>query len=396
MTDYSNWEIVGDAPHQDYSNWEIVEKANNKQNIVPEQQEPQGFGEHFAQALQENPVRKFAESTGIPQFAAGGIESLGNLGISVGNVPVNLISKAFGEDYKIPHLDFGQYFDEPGWLYQGGKIAGGFLPVAKGIGAAREVLRPKGYMGILSDALKGMGIGYATGETSEGDRTAGTIFGTLLGSLGGMGSKATGKRMEKNIKEGKNLLGQEYKGLFEEIKDSGIDKLRKPNINIEKIKNNSLPEYYENLEKFIKNKNPNFEEAHWAQSDLGKLINKWSKDFKAGKMTSSEIQAYKEAIDAQKRIRGSMFTGLTNKGRSDLAKEYGELTSEFEEFMGTHGSKETQKLISQLLGNERQEQFISGTYPEIRANDLAKNLAKIGITGTAGYGAYKGIQEAMK
>jgi len=131
--------------------------------------------------------------------------------------------------------------------------------------------------------------------------------------------------------------------------------------------------------------NPTIQNAHQAQSDLGKIIRDFDSKINAGKQLSSgEQNAQKAARDLQKRIRGMMQQHFVKGGREDLAKQYAQVTDGYAKDVAPLKSKSMAKYNSgegttkaigkELLGN-----------PQFAESELAKQLP--------GYGVKKAIHD---
>ncbi len=333
------------------------------------------------------PVNEFIEGAGIPGLAAGALEGLTNTGISIGNLPLKGVGAAIGKEVRVPHVDFGQYLEGPQISYEAGKFLGPLMTGVGGIKKTQELARPGGYTGILSDILKGAGIGYATGETSEGERGLGATIGGIFGGLRGSSKKVIGKRIEKNKKEIQQEFSQGYDKLFKDSAESGVTSVKAPDLNFNRIIKSTPSKYHESLNNY--KAYPSIENSHRAQSDLGKIISNFESTSKVGGLSDSQIRAWNEAVAAQSKIRNSMYKAFEAKNRPDLAEAYQNLTKGYAEEYIPYTSKETKSLLKKLLGNEKHEKFIGENYPEIGTNEGINRLLRtggyLGAVGTAGY-----------
>jgi hypothetical protein len=352
--------------------------------------------EGFANLLR--PAQEAVESSGIPKFAGGALESLGNTAISVGNVPLQLADSAFGTNLRVPHLDFQKHMKEPGGLpFTAGSLSTMFAPGIGAIRGAQNIARAPGYLGVLSEILKGGAIGAATGETKEGNRGIGATLGALFGGGRGLTNRAIGEKFQRETREAMEELGERYRHVLGEGTRAGalVDVPR--GANLTQATRYSSPKDRHAIEAF--ENNPNLETAHWAQSDLGKIVQKLMPGYRNSRLSHAQTQTLNAAMDAQRRIRGTMYNAFNQAGRPDLARDYVELTQEFAEDYAPRISPEARKMVNKLLGNPEHEEFMRRFYPELGAKETAKKIAKgVGIVagvGTAGELARRGASHLM-
>jgi len=354
------------------------------------------------------------ESSGLPAFSGGLLQSAGDIGTSLSNIPLGVLSKITGKDLTIAHPNLGKYVDNslPSKAAFG---AGEILPYALGgAGAANLVgnltknLSNIPLIGkLMARPIEGALAGAAIGENEEGNRG----LGAALGAAGNVGL-AAGKyaknlmpeELAKNIvnatKEAIDKYSNIYQGLFNEAKRRGLGQsgLRIPNIDVELIKNHAPKKFTRSLEDF--HENPTLETGHLAQSDLGKFTRYLDKVSRNNALSSSQLNAYEEALNAQKKIRGSMFQGLTKQGDQELANLYGKTTKGYARDVIPYTSS---KAISAFQNKEikaptfakriaKDEKFrlaMEHKHPEIAHGEILKNILKgLGLTALGGAGAY--------
>lgn len=138
--------------------------------------------------------------------------------------------------------------------------------------------------------------------------------------------------------------GEQYGNLFKEAKEAGIETIAKPKINTALITKESAPAYHKALNEFYVN--PTLENAHTAQSDLGKLVRKLEKSNELNPLPSPKLKALKEAKKAQVSIKDAMFRDKD----SGLAKKYADITKGYrEEVVPYSSAKAIQKFGKQEL-----------------------------------------------
>lgn len=345
-------------------------------------------------------INRFVENIGLPEIAPSFLEGVGNSGISLANLALKPYNLATGKDVRIPHSKIMDTFfpERTGIVSTAANIAGQFYPAAGANAILRESMRPQGLMGFVKDILQGAGLGYALGENEYGERLPSALIGGAFGGVSGLGNKVIADRVNTFTKNLRNEFQQSYQGLFKKAIDSGIEKVKYPNItpsNLNKIKKISS-DTGTALERF--HQNPSVENAHLAQSDLGKLISKIEHDIKKGGVSSERNLALKAAKDADKRINGSIYTAFQKANRPDLAKEYAEITKDYAErgipFLHNpdiHLYDITKKKPGTLVKNLRENEPFSlsqgKNYPELEAKKYLDYLTKVGIFGGSGLGS---------
>ena len=382
--------------------WKRVEAAPGQSmgQQEPMRAEPQGNQNPFSQYYEKfryNHPNISGALEGATEFGAGALEGVGNMGISLANLamkadPAYSASGLLGKEERIPHLDFSEYLADPGSI---ARTAGNFLapvpPFLKALKYGREIARPKGYLGVASDALRGAGTGYALGEDSEGDRGLSAGLGAVLGGALGSTNKSIGKRFEEDGRKLKKEIGKMYESIFSDAAKEGIERVSKPSINVGFLK--YTPEKTrESIVKYLQN--PTLRHAHDARKDLGRIERKFKKDFDSGSLTTQEIKAWDAAKEAQSKIDESIIGEFNNFGRPDLAEKFLKANERYATEYIPYTTKESKALTKKFLGNGKHETFIESNYPEIEGKrkfiDSLKRLGVIGAAGGLGVGAYKG------
>lgn len=230
-----------------------------------------------------------------------------------------------------------------------------------------------------------------TGEPTAADEAIqmGTEFalpigGALKAGLKGVKaiSKAipafTSKGIAKEVSMGKDIAkqkyGQLYKSLFDTAEKKGLTKIDKPEIKADLIEKNSMPKYHTALKEFMAS--PTVENAHKAQSDLGKLERAMEKSDAINPLTSSQQRTYRAVQDAKGKIKEAMF-----KDHPELSKKYGEITHGYKtEVIPYTGNKALtqfgkgelghKKLVQRLKNNDAFMLALGKQYPGIKINEL--------------------------
>jgi len=134
----------------------------------------------------------------------------------------------------------------------------------------------------------------------------------------------TSKGLAKEISTGRDVAKEKYRGLynalFQEAEKKGLTKIEKPDIKSELIEKSSMPKYHIALKEFL-NK-PTLENAHKAQSDLGKLQRAMEKADSINPLTSTQQKTYRAVIDAKDKIKKSMFSQTSQKHPESIFDKY--------------------------------------------------------------------------
>lgn len=403
--------ILDAEPMQQQSNSPLIE------SLI--QRFPQ-LAEKFANMQMPEGVRKAGElagkfnnafeSTGIPSFAGGLLQGAGNSAISAANVPLGLAGA------HIPHLDLKQ-FNQPGLVNDlgfgagdiGGQIAGffggsGLLGKA---GSALGLARPAGYAGLASDIAVPAAAAALTGENAEG---GGRMLAGILGGLGGAVGSLRNANIAKNITSDAGQASKEgsalYTKLFNQAETQGlkIDKL--PKIEIEKIKKGMPKSFSRSLQELPNN--PSLENVQSAISDIGKWTRKVEPTINRGAATSTTIKAYDAALEAQKKLRGSLYKALSENGtKQALPKAYEEATINWAKEVApfksnkalqnfSNGKITSEELTAKLLKDNEFMQRFGKDYPQLKIKQNIKKAAPYLATGAAAAGSYAGIDKLIK
>jgi len=284
------------------------------------------------------------QASRLPELGGGILQGAYNVSKSIGDIPLGLLSKLLGKDVSIPALDLEKYgrtdpLSKAAFL--GGQIGGSIFPAAKTYQLAESVL---GAPTMLKRAAAGALAGAATGEQPDSEH--GRLVSALVGGAIPIATSATasslGKRILNRKKELSSNFKNSYNSLFDELEKKGLGKesLRVPSKltspasgeELSLIKTSAPREYTRSLDVF--KKNPTFENAHKAQSDLGKLSRYLSTQQKTrlmqGKETGSSKQLASDLAESlQKRIRGSMQNFLISNKQPETLKQYQNLTNKY-------------------------------------------------------------------
>lgn len=184
---------------------------------------------------------------------------------------------------------------------------------------------------VFGGGLTGAAI---TDSDSFGGRPLGAFFGSAIPAAHGLSDKTITSRatdLAKNLEEKHSDI---YKDIFSNAAWSDIVGTELPgSINkdsIAAISKYGNKKYANTVARYLEN--PTLDNAHKAQSDLGKIVRKVEGQRAARiPMASGEHEAAYLANDLRDEIKNSIHSSLTKGGREDLSKLYNDVTNSFRE-----------------------------------------------------------------
>lgn len=227
--------------------------------------------------------------------------------------------------------------------------------------------------------------------------------------ISGLKSKNIAKAVTEGKQTVKNTYKKMYNDLFEEAEKSGIKNINKPPINTKLIQENSTAKYHDALLNF--QKEPTLENAHWAQSDLGKFIRHMEKIESKQGLTSTQYKTLKEAKNAQSALQKEMFNKNKLGGNNLLAEKYNKISAGYANDVVPYTTKSAisdfqagkispEKLVEKLSKDYEFMQKFSKQYPGIKLNQFLKStkgkLLIGGILGGIGLESGKDIYHTLK
>lgn len=267
----------------------------------------------------------------------GGGQALGDLGASAINWPISGIEKLSG--HKLPHVPHPHLLDkESDSLGENigravGQVGAGFaLPGGVGMKAAQlagkgyQALRAGKQLPLIGKLLAGGAGGALEGAAgNEENRSLGGVLGSIAGTAGyaipaaiNFGKSISSKNIAKNVQNEVARLGEHFNERFTSHLQAGEEagankflKAEKGKIPLFKKAGEGKLAY--GLEKF--NENPTLTNAHKAQSDLNKIVSKYSRS----KEGSLEADVYSEALKLKNRLLKRISESFEKAG----VKEHG-------------------------------------------------------------------------
>ena len=206
----------------------------------------------------------------------------------------------------------------------------------------------------------------------------------------------------------KNALVNKYAGLYDNafsaLKSKGVQTVDVPELSDSTIRKfRKGPDTLESINNF--RENPTLENAHIAQSDLGKLVRK-AKDSTEYK-ESEAVTPYSKRVDRLSAMRDSIQKSIYDKaasvGAPELGDYYKNLTKGYAEEVAPYfqesirdyeyGNKSSGKMVKELAKNDefklKAGQNHEDLYRYLALKKAATKAAKYGATAAGGYGLLK-------
>lgn len=349
--------------------------------------QPNKLKENFGKAL--DALSMFKE--GQQNMALGATKGVYDTARSVAdlvpgvNLPdIDLYSSRHGDD-QTSRLEYGAG-------YLGGQLLGD-TGVYKGVSKIPGLVSN----GLAANSAKGAISLAATNENQPGGRAGGALLGAALGPLAGIGAKNVADTAVALRKGSISQYNHLYNTMFKDIEDSGLKKVELPGkINTKLI--NRLPsskDQLESLSNFMSN--PTFQNAHTAQSELGKLI------AKSNPYALSDVKknALDEAIRAQDMIKNSFGSTLEKKGQTELAQRFKDITAGYAKDVVPYNHKAIRKYQAGRMDPDvlvkilsRDKDFLFNTkesFPELVNRKKAVGAGKYIVKQLQDFGKYAGL-----
>lgn len=278
-----------------------------------------------------DPFNKAVEQARLPSIAGGALQSAGDVGASLANIPAAAQESVTGEpsSMRVPHPDLSQYLPKDptsALAFLGGEAGGG---LALGGGGFAGM----GGMGIPAKIAGGALMGAAAGETDDmgGGRGLGAVIGAG-GSAAGAGLQRlagalSNKKLAKELVDAESKASKHYNSryghIFDQVENRNIPDMlnKKPPINVRLLHEAPEAEKYLASTKEFYSK-PTLKNAHNAQSDLYKMINS-IKRIEPEKRTMQMNEAMKEAERLRGDLNNNILSHLHENNSLDLALDYG-------------------------------------------------------------------------
>jgi hypothetical protein len=340
--------------------------------------EPQG---------QENPELLKSLGQGYLNYAKGALRGMGqaagDFGASAINWPISGIEKLTGAH--IPHVPHPSLLNEhPGSLGESiGQNVGQFgamLGLPGGVGVKAAQLANKGYqtlragqkLPLIGKLLAGGAGGALEGAAgNEENRPLGAKIGAVLGAGGQGAASALGfakgirsKNIANQVKNEFERLGQHFNerftGHLAAGEEAGANKFMRPEkANMKLLKKSGEGKLAYGLEKF--NENPTLSNAHQAQSDLNKIVKKYSRS----KEGTLESDVHSEALKLKNRLLKKISEGFEKAGAKEHGEGYQQSRVDYANEMAPYLDSPT---INALLGRNKRG------VPTIRPKEFADKL----------------------
>lgn len=367
-----------------YTDEELERIAGGEQSQEKLDQHPPGFLRSLAQGY-GNYAKGFAKGAG---------QAIGDLGASVVNWPISGIERLTGKN--LPHVPHPNLISEnPDSLGEKiGQMVGQFgagvgLPGGAGFKAAQ--LAEKGYqtlrtgkkLPLIAKLLAGGAGGALEGAAgNESNRGLGAGLGAAAGTAGfaipaayNLAKSISSRKIAKNISEEVGKLSHQFNERFtkhlEAGEESGANKfLNQERANIKLLKKAGEGKLAYGLEKF--NHHPTLTNAHKAQSDLNKIVSKYSRS----RQGSIEADVHDEALKLKNRMLKKISEAFEKSGAKEHGVDYQQSRVDYANEMAPYLDSPA---ISALLG--RNKRGVQTVRPKEFADKLLKEeefLAQVG------------------
>lgn len=392
-------------------NWEDYEVKGSKiPSVLPEEQFDFSQYEN-----QESPHKEQGFLGNLLDYekglGLGTAQTAGDIGASIGNFGIEGLSNLFGKEIpRIPHPNLKQYYPESEWGQTGsdiGNFAGNFA--VPGVGYLKALKLANSLPGKIAAGAGAGALGGAAinEEDRGGGAVAGGITGGLLPALHRLLPSSVANNITKAYHKAKDVGSGMYNRVWKDAAEEGLTHapLSKgiPHKNFEE---EAGSDYVTRLKEYIKD--PTLENAHWAQSDLGKFIDSF-KGVKPHEIPSPKLRALDEAKTLQEKIKESMFSHNALGTRPHLAKAYSKASENWAKNVIPYqdiknireyakGKVKSSTLIKNALKNENFMLNKAEKHPALLAHEAAQNpllrkiLGAVGAgagLGTGAYGTYK-------
>lgn len=404
-----------------YSDEELERIASGTGSTTP-QEESGGFGQTLR-----------GLGRGYLNYAGGALRGMGqaagDLGASAINWPLSGIEHLTGK--KLPHVPHPHLINEnPDSMAESigqtlGQLTGGIaLPGGTGVKAAQlanrgyQALRAGQELPLIGKLLAGGAGGAIEGAAAnEESRGLGSVLGGIAGTAGyaipaaiNFGRGMMSKNISKEIQNEVSRLGQHFNDRFTSHLLAGEEAGANQFLKAEKAKMNLFKKVGEGklaygLEKF--NENPTLINAHKAQSDLNKIVSKYSRS----KEGSLEADVYDEALKLKNRLLQKISNAFDKSGVGEHGAGYQQARVDYAQQAAPYLDSPT---ISGLLGKNKravqtvrpsqfadkllqEEDFLAQAgqkHPSLLRREKTKNIikhpiTKLGAIGAASYLPYE-------
>lgn len=349
-------------------------------------------------------------------------QALGDLGASAINWPISGIEKLIGKQLpRVPHPNLIN--NNPDSLGESigqsaGQLVGG-LALPGGAGLKTAQLANKGYQAIragkelpLIGKLLSAGAGGAVEGAfgNEENRGLGGLLGSIVGAAGyglpaviNFGRSIRSKNIAKNIQNEVSKIGKYFNEVFTSHLQAGEEAganrfLKSEKGNMKILKKAGEGKLVYGLEKF--NESPTLMNAHNAQSDLNKIVTKYSRS----KEGSLESDVYDEALKLKNRLlkqisesfekSGAKEHGIGyQQGRVDYAKEAGPYLNSpaINALLGKNKrgiqTLRPKEFADKILGEEEFLSQAGKNHPDLLRREKYNKLKKSHLANTVAAGA---------
>ena len=326
--------------------------------------EPEQESSSFDKAtnwIQENINEPIGRPLGA--LATGVVSGVEKSAASLGNLALMPFT-----DKRIPYYNPEDMAKSPmeSGLMKTGQFLGESAPV---VGLGGKISKAMGAKTLAKEMLASGAAGFALGGDEKDDlfsRSVSGVLGAGAAGVSGLTSKAISKKVGARAATLEKKYSKEYKGIFDSLKDTGLNKesLRVPsaikNIEGSEAAKGFKPQLKRSLSTFTKD--PNFKNAHELQS----LLNK-------SKMGADKDVA-NLARDLQRRVRGEMSQFLTKNKQPEILKKYINATKGYKKEMSPYLNNAVKQYRS---GKDTPKQLVKSLIKDAGTTGKSKNYSEI-------------------
>ena len=217
---------------------------------------------------------------------------------------------------------------------------------------------------------------------------------TTIDTVKGLSSKNIAKKVMDSSAAATDAYNKKYGDFFDTAKKSGVEKVKIPQFKSKSLIKAAETKEANAIRKFLKD--PTIENAHRAQSDLGKLYRSLKKTKKTRTLNSDESSALRSALKSQALIKNSIKESLGE----NLSKEYTKINKGYKKEVVPYNNRVIHEYLDEgytdpdfvkaLNSNKRARKHIVPLHPEIKINQaIPKALKGLGYGGAGALGIMK-------
>lgn len=327
-------------------------QLNNESNLNPERQRLMDI---------YNAAKPYAQTAGrfAAGAAAGGIQGAANSLASTANLVPETINLIAGT--RLPTMQktdvMRQFLPKDSQAANYGFTAGNIGGELAGFGGAYKatgaIPKLNDASSIVQNMLRGSLSGFATGEDAPGGRIASGVVGGITAPVSQLSDKSIVNMVSKKYKDKSGLYKDAFTKYFDQspneskqLREYGV--VPQDGFNYKAIKGDLTGPENKTIQRYLDN--PTIENAHFAQSELGKYTSKLTKSFNKDRSSFTKMNQLNASTEAYNGLKDSINNALkeiSNISGKDVLNPYLGLKSGYErEVVPYHGNE-----IDEYLNN---------------------------------------------